>query len=257
MACLTFAISDAPSTQTTPINNPQAPRSLISIPANLELIRRCMFKVEERVRFSAEEWDQYWPFVSNFWNKSAGPYRKKNGNTRQHFQCRLYAKQPRVNKVSKGERRKQARVAISCPKTASRTTYPDGSVCFESTSPSVQHNHTLDHLDSISRPRAFMDAAAREIARGYRPADVFQNIQGRHDSGESAIASVGGRWFTRQDVINAGQRFKEAGEWGQRNAKLRLSTNLVVTARRLTVPVDGLLGLLSNGGTQGRTRRKS
>ena len=75
----------------------------------------------------------------------------------------------------------------------------------------LQHSHSLDESDAYKRNSFLRKLVGAEVANGYPPAAVIGSLtgQGRADA-RARLASAGGAYLTRQDVINAGLMWRLA-----------------------------------------------
>jgi hypothetical protein len=75
----------------------------------------------------------------------------------------------------------------------------------------LQHSHLLDESDATKRNSLLQKLVGAEVANGYPPAAVISSLtgQGRADA-RARLASIGGTYLMRQDVINAGLAWRLA-----------------------------------------------
>jgi hypothetical protein len=89
---------------------------------------------------------------------------------------------------------------------------PDGTVVFEPKSKELQ-NHLIEESEKACKPRGLRIAAAKMTAHGFSPANIFRALTshfGKFEEVEALLVAAGGKWFSRQDVKNAGQAFRAA-----------------------------------------------
>ncbi|KAI1820583.1 hypothetical protein F4861DRAFT_542781 [Xylaria intraflava] len=183
-----------------------------SIPENIDEIRQMMFAPTGKLRFTTEEFEFNWKFCNNIWTTSNSAYRQKSGVIRQNYRCVLYHKKSRVHeKPSTGQRAKKSRIPTGCPASVTKLTHLDGTVIFRRAS-KHNHNHDLNRLYAIRRPKFFRQMAQQETQRGYSAAAIFQSMtgnEGRFEAVERVMKTIGGDFFTRRDVLNAQLAFRK------------------------------------------------
>lgn len=226
--------SQSPSTAPTPPTFSDTPTdsatsatrqyTMANIPDEIEAIRAFFFYPTEEVRYSRAQFDQYWAFCSNQWVPSRLPYTAKRkdgkpGHVSRSFRCLLSPKKARAPATSDGSaargtpRMKQSRVPIGCPATAKRVVFPDGTIAWGPARNPQPHNHPMEAIDATRKNLFLKGMARQEAAMGYAPSAIFDALtgqSGRREATEIAVRRVGGAWFTRQDVINAGAAFRKA-----------------------------------------------
>ena len=73
-----------------------------------------------------------------------------------------------------------------------------------------KHNHTMDDLDAIKRNQRIKDIVAASVQDGFRPAEITDVVKASHRPEAAAeLTAAGGTYFERQDVINAGLKWKK------------------------------------------------
>jgi hypothetical protein len=79
------------------------------------------------------------------------------------------------------------------------------------TSKATCHTHSLETSDQYRRNSILKGVAKQEISKGYTPSTITNAIRGIGQSeGYANLEAIGGRYFTRQDTINAGQSWRSA-----------------------------------------------
>jgi hypothetical protein len=75
----------------------------------------------------------------------------------------------------------------------------------------LQHVHSLDESDAAKRNSFLRKLVGAEVANGYPPAAVISSLTGQgRANARVRLASAGGTYLTRQDVINAGLTWRLA-----------------------------------------------
>jgi hypothetical protein len=186
--------------------------SRLGHPPDIAIWRRRLFELAEPLVLSAEEHIAYWPYISNTWTiNSKGAMVPSKGTITNHYWCRLWSKKTRKSE-GKGKRAKTIRVAVGCDMrlkdvldvVSRQHTLSHHGEC-------TTHNHTLDFLDAVKKPAALKEIAGVEMAHGYPAAVITNTLRALHrPDAEKAWLEAGGKFFSRQDVHNAGARWKAA-----------------------------------------------
>lgn len=160
------------------------------------------------------DWPKYDDFLHGLYTRNGPKYESRDGTVRISLRCLLHGRTEKRSKVdiTQRERRKAARRPIACPKTIAQYILPDGTVVFEPKSED-SHNHLLEESEKAYKPRGLKMAAAKMTAHGFSPADIFRALTGhfgKFEEVETLLVAAGGKWFSRQDVKNAGKAFRTA-----------------------------------------------
>lgn len=145
------------------VDNPYASSTLLNIPYQLEHLRQAVFSLAEKIVWTPQQFEEYWPFMSNFWTRMMRRPVTKKGTQVEHYNCRLY----RGDTISEthGKRQKTLRKHPPCAmKIKINNEYSPSnhnvllSVTFSlHTDPKticLEHNHSLAYIDQIKRTMA-------------------------------------------------------------------------------------------------------
>jgi hypothetical protein len=115
-------------------------------PPDLALWRQRLFQSNEgeTVALSLEQWQHYWPFMSNVWTKNGTYAPKRKQTVRTFWNCRLY-KSKASTSLGEGQRDRHIRQTIACP--ARLTEVHDTLLDTYTLSIDGRHNHPLSTLD--------------------------------------------------------------------------------------------------------------
>jgi hypothetical protein len=188
---------------------------LLSNPADLTTWRQRLFSLDNEVKLFPGEFEEIWPYVTNFWSRQIiGKHTRDNPTQRiDTYYCRLFRKQQMSSK-GQGLRKKGIRVAPQCGMKLQLTEQysPDRVLQYVTVTrfgPCQEHNHTLEYMDEIKRNQKLMDIAGHEVSNGYQYAAIARTMTGRlRPEAEQALIDAGGLFFDRQDVKNAGRHWK-------------------------------------------------
>jgi 2,5-diamino-6-(ribosylamino)-4(3H)-pyrimidinone 5'-phosphate reductase len=192
-----------------PTSNLPPPRT--THPPKVGWYRQLLFELAEPVVLTAEEYIVYWPYISSAYTKNKRLPQIAARTITEHWWCRLWSSTTPKSK-GKGERGKTIRIGLGCPfKLKIVEDVASGSRTLSRHKVCSNHSHTLDYLDSVKKPEALRRIAGAEVAHGYPVAMITQTLQATHrpEAGQ-AWQEAGGRFFSRQDVHNAGASFKVA-----------------------------------------------
>lgn len=204
--------------------------SLFSNPPNLVAMRRQLFEVKDEFEMSAQEFEEYFPFVDNVWRK----YRidqKDNDPNCETFCCRLRpsnqhkSSTPKAPAEGKQTRTKRKREEKTCPMLM-KVTYIASPIkkvkVTRVTAPDLEHSHDLEYMDHNKRNTAIMDVARREAVRGFLPGSIFWKMQQEPDKMDEA----GGKHMKISDVRNVQY------PWRQQNPTAILKAHVGYTQQR-------------------------
>ena len=183
-------------------------------PPHLAYMRQKLFEIKEPIDLKREDFEQYWPFVSNVWicQHKAGRNVTPNYIT-DYWTCRLQRptytprKSDDARPDGKPSRKKQAREGGTC-QVRIKTVFFNGG-CRKITILRLgpeEHSHDLDAMDKLKRNTVVMDVARAEVMKGFSPASVFVLMHEQVPNMEE----VGGRYLSRIDVRNASGAWRAA-----------------------------------------------
>lgn len=187
--------------------------NLFNPPPKLETMRRRLYEVKDKIELKVEEWDLYWPYVSNVWSRTQRRTDSLNGyNETDYFACRLHRPTYDPGPTRSGEegrpkRKKQRREGGTCQmRIKAVLSY---GACSSYTITQVgdhkQHTHDLDHMDQVKRNSVVMQIAKSEVIKGYTLSSILALLN--EDKAKLTIA--GGRYLTRSDVSNASATWRQ------------------------------------------------
>lgn len=167
---------------------------LYNPPQNLAEVRERLFSVSETVLLPAADFEVYWSHVDNFWSPTKKPQVYEGGRTVRYFRCVQHSKKyhkPEGKRKALRQRQKPSRTAIGCPMTM-RVVTEAGLVTVDQIGEGLVHTHTMEDSDRWKNPSFIRTIVDREVAKGYRVADVTK-----------ALEKAGGLWTFLKDVQNA------------------------------------------------------
>jgi hypothetical protein len=206
----------SPPSAVPPQSTPSSSRLALEItpgfvvPPDLALWRQRLFQFNEGevITFSAEQWKQYWPFMTNIWTRHTSPYTPKRKQTvRTHWKCRLYKENPEKS-LATGKRVKSVRGAIGCP--ARLTELHDILSDRRDFTMTGHHNHSLTELDTTKINEGIQSWVEAQLLQGFSPTAIEKVAKGK---GKDLLAS--------QNLVDAGGR--NLGAKYVRNTASRLS----------------------------------
>jgi hypothetical protein len=178
------------------------------IPPDLVSWRQRLFEcnVGETVRLSSEQWQLYWPFVTNIWTRHTSPYTPKRKTTvRTHWDCRFFKERADVS-LGSGKRGKKTRRAIGCP--AKLTEIHDTSSDVRQYAMDGRHNHSLTDLDMTKINEAIQSWVKIQLQQGFSAMAIERVAKGKGKDTTSAqnLLDAGGCRLDVKYIINTAQR---------------------------------------------------
>ena len=199
---------------------PEVASTMLELPAHTPETREAAFLLSTPIRWTAEQFDAYWPLVDNFWvcNK---PNNALTGKCTQssYWWCRLYRGE--TVSESHGQRNKSVRRVESCgmklkmvksysqsdPSTLSSV---EISLHLDKRRPCWQHNHERDYVDQCKINSFVMNAIGLAVAQGWEVASVHSNIKGvKWTNNLTALEAAGGRYLNLHHCHNAGAAWRK------------------------------------------------
>lgn len=203
-------IPSAASMGSSPRASPalSTPEITFPIPLNLATWRRKLFQLGEgeTLELSSDQWQQYWPYMTNVWSRHALPYTPKRKQTiRTHWKCRFH-KERVLESVSTGLREKQVRQPIGC--IAKLTEVHDLLAGHRTFSMAGIHNHTIEDLDATKVNDGIHSWVKKQLLRGFPTTAIGKVVKGKSEdsSARRNILDAGGRHLTVQYIRNAAVR---------------------------------------------------
>lgn len=197
--------STTPSRRSTPEVTPG-----FSVPPDLASWRQRLFQFNEGeiITLSSEQWNQYWPFMTNVWTKHAAPYVTKRKRTiRIQWDCRFHKKNA-PNSLGSGQRGKQIRIPTSCPaKLFEHHDLESDSRDFTMTN---SHNHSITELDMTKINTGVQSWVEGQLLQGF-PCTAIEKVAKGKGNGASApqnLHDAGGRYLSVKYIRNAANRLK-------------------------------------------------
>jgi hypothetical protein len=204
---------------------------LDDVPEDIEVLRLRFFEAREPHELSGVDWARLWPFVDNFW--STWKSTKSDGLAAVIYRCRLHRGTERtaaaIQEQDGGRRKRQkpSHNPIGCGMKLKVVTAGDH-VRVERHGECPEHCHTLDEADSYKRNSALRDMAAQQVAEGFKPSEVFNNLRGSaHTPKRRKFQAAGGKFLKLGDIHNAGEA------WIKQNPGLRRFDANAVAARQV------------------------
>jgi hypothetical protein len=192
---------------------------VLNNPADIADWRRRLFNLDNDFLLTPVDFNELWPYVSNFWVRyRTGKCLRTASDTRwereDQYKCRLYRKQ--ANTQGNGVRERGIRVAVECGMSLRIIEQFNAHrelevVLIQRSGSCTQHNHTLEYVDKVKRNEKLMEVAGREVSNGYSFAAVTKMLKAsQRPDAERDLHNAGGKHLTRQDVKNAGSKWKKA-----------------------------------------------
>ena len=161
-----------------------------------------------------EDWQERWPYVTNFWSRQKKLDFNKNTLMREdYYRCRQWRSQGKSE--SKNIRNKLMTIAVECGMKFKLTEYysPDCAVPdrvkITPYGDCTKHHHTMEEADSFKRNEKLMKLAGTEMQKRYKPRDIRNAIRSNNSPAAYAeFEAAGGTFFTLKDVHNAGNEWK-------------------------------------------------
>lgn len=205
-----------------------------SFPEDLDDVREKLFKMEKPMLFNSQQFADYWPHISNFYNRSSTPVEESNGTEVGIWECRNKARLSRNKREypssSTGRRKRdnksrllesnescQVRFRIVMYFKHADTDEPHKSgldhcrcvpewMYLERKRHSLghEHNHTLESLDQFKWSDAMLLFAQRKVEDGgYMYASVSKWIKEKLWERTKQV-----QFMTSHDVANAARRWR-------------------------------------------------
>jgi hypothetical protein len=186
---------------------------LLKAPEDIAALRQQAFHLVDKMEWATTtEFDRVWPFFQNFWTTARLPYRAESKSTTTHnYRCLFHKKKTSApTNLSARQRKKQTRVAISCPRTMKVVKYDDGRVEMVAQG-SDPHNHPWDLADIKNPSPILRQYAGAQAELGWTAAQTYGQISGsRPGQLGDQVHKIGGQHFSRQHVANAGRAYRQA-----------------------------------------------
>jgi len=179
-----------------------------SVPPDLASWRQRLFEFNggDKITLSLEQWQLYWPFVTNIWTRHAAPYTPKRKQTvRTRWVCRFHKGKP-DDSLGNGNRNKNVRKAIGCP--AKLTEIHDTLSDRRLYTIDGCHNHLMSDLDSTKINEGIQSWIETQLRQGFSPIAVMGAASGRgkDPSASQNLLDAGGRHLSTKYIINTAQR---------------------------------------------------
>ena len=158
-------------------------------PPSLGQWRERLFRLDVPIEMRKEEFETYFPYVSNCWTRQGSEKKRKDNSLVYRYACLLSRKQhvpenPQVStmNVKNGKKRMTSvRKGETCQATM-RVVCLDNSVFIErrpdKNGDIVGHTHDIDLCDSIHRNNGLRKAVDGGIVRNEAPSDILAGLQG-------------------------------------------------------------------------------
>ncbi len=216
-AATSQAKEELPSSETSRSLDPGPSPTLLTIPPNIRAIRDQVFYIREEITWTAEQFDEYWGYMDNFWVlNSTRPIKNGKQTSAEKSQgSKQRAKKIRIveacgmklimYKIWKGDQ------LISVTLSRNEKSRGKDVVCYE-------HNHSLEYLDTIKVNLKVKNTVAAEVAKGYRPSDINRNIKGvKWAANKKALEDARGVHLDLKKIHNA------RATWKRQNPDMRIA----------------------------------
>jgi len=209
---------------------------LSALPRDTDHVRHLLFILPLPFSLSRANHKLFWPLIDNVYSiqTSKDVSLRKRDARPAHVSHRLICRFRRSRATPSASQGKRAsstkRVISGCDVTLKLLAFPDHYEYHPIGQSSVldlvtcsQHSHSLDESDAHKRNSFLRKLVGAEVANGYHPTAIISSLtgQGRADA-RARLASAGGAYLTRQDVINAGLTWRLANPnrlWAVASAK--------------------------------------
>jgi hypothetical protein len=173
------------------------------------------------VKLGSEEWEAYWPYMSNVWRRKGDRYlRQSDGVSTEHYYCR-HSFEPKDTVSMKGGKKtaketvedaqKPARTmnkAVFCPASLLVEFHLDGIVTILQ---NREHSEecSLDECDKTLTNNALKRKCELLCAHGIQPAAVYALIAGTGIHGRQQLLDAGGKYLTSRKIKDCRRRLLE------------------------------------------------
>lgn len=193
---------------------------LLSLPPHLALVRQQAFDLPTSFSWTADEYRLYWLFVDNLLVHNHTNSKTKKNSEKSYWYCRLWKNDADQKSDSHGRRAKRMRLTDPCPAVlivikqydeANQLALISLARRVQKSETSDEHNHTLQDVNDIKINSALKLTAGSEVAKGYRPAVIKQNMQSIKFEGKLEVLKIAdGASFNLLIVHNVSRDFKKA-----------------------------------------------
>lgn len=178
------------------------------IPPDLVSWRQRLFECNEgeTITLSSEQWQLYWPFVTNIWTRHEPPYTPKRKKTvRTHWDCRFYKEKADIS-LGSGQRGKKTRKAIGCP--AKLTEIHDIVSGGRKYTMNGRHNHCLADLDMTKINEAIQLWVKSQLTQGFSAMAIERVAKGKGKDTTSVqnLLDAGGCRLDVKYIINTAKQ---------------------------------------------------
>jgi MULE transposase domain len=213
---------------------------LSALPGDTYHVRHILFNLPMPFSLSQANHKLFWPLIDNVYSIRTSNdvnFRKKDSrpaHVRHYVICR-FKRARAAPSASQGVRASSTkRVLAGCGVSFHLLAFPDHYE-YHPTSQSdsldlitcSRHSHSLDESDANKRNSLLRALVGAEVAKGYHPAAIISSLTGDgRPNTRALLATAGGAYLSRQDVINAGLTWRLANPnqlWAHANVKNNVS----------------------------------
>jgi hypothetical protein len=200
------------STPTSRFSTPAASEAEVQVasagfagPPDLALWRQRLFQLNEgdTVTLTGEQWQYYWPFMSNVWTRSSAyTAQKRKQTSRTHWNCRL-CKIKAETSLGGGQRNRQIRRTIGCP--AKLIEVHDIMSDIHIFSMDGHHSHSLASLDETKINDGVRSWVETQVLQGFSAIAIVNAAagKGKDPSSRRNLLDAGGCKLDTKYVRNA------------------------------------------------------
>ena len=205
----------------TPAIGSEVASTMLKLPENTPATREAVFLMKSSIKWTPEQFDEYWPLVDNFWvcNKPNNAVTDR-GTQSSCWWCRLHKGE--TLSETHGQRNKALRTVAPCGmkikmvKTYSQSDHSillsiSLSLHIDKKHACWEHNHQQDYLDQVKINSFVMNIAGKAVSQRYEVHSVRSNLKGvKWTENRTALEAAGGRHITLKHCHNAGTEWKKA-----------------------------------------------
>lgn len=178
--------------------------TILQNPPDLAAWRQTLFELDPatEIHLSAEQYNTYFPYVSNVWTYQKRRKRKRDDVEVINYQCRLFAEtwDSKV-KPAPGSALRSIRTGRQCECTMKIEVYGNGDL-YAFTRIGEAHSHTLDRSDELKRNDGLKSRVCEELYKNQEAAILLASLQGSGHikTGRKQLVEAGGAYLNRIDI---------------------------------------------------------
>ncbi|KAH8821826.1 hypothetical protein F5884DRAFT_103455 [Xylogone sp. PMI_703] len=221
-------------------------------PSEIAKARELLFALPVPFSLTKANYDLYWKFIDNVYTvKKTMSVKVGNPHISKYVDCRF------KRAYAKPATRPTKRVKPSCDVSFKLLIFPDHVAFYSLEDHPTNHNHSLDDSDQGKRNSWVRELAHSEYVKGHSAAAIISMLYpAGNPFAREQMDAVGGRFLTRQDIINSGASWRLARERA-RVPEMRIATEkMLENIRTRMIEVTDYADSMEDAETRDQILRK-